>query len=455
MKALSGTYAIAEAYCEVDNRMGVAVIENVTTPAVRLLSWTDLKEELDDHEGRIIRDVEREIAQFPWLDRNCGLPAKPDMTIDDKTLFADVMAYLRCHVELPDENHYAVCASWVIATYLREQFDIAPRIIFHAPTRSGKTRALETLRAISYRGMIFVDPTGPSLFRVIQQYWPTIFIDEGQYLIGKNEQAISQTFKGGFGAGIKIPRVRDDGSIDCFEPFCFLAFASKRLPPEDWQNRAILISMQERTKDGLRHRIDYQAAKQLRGRLLALRLRVLAEIIDLVPYQEMAMTASTVPIAGRNGRLGYLNDRSGDIARCLLVPGFLFGGSSEVLTAVVDSQSLAAEELRETLEAKVFLALEEAMGTSGIIDERTCASMRLSEVFTRDIQMRLNEDLRNHGDARPRDISTKTVTSMLRSLGFETQRGKKNMSFLVGGEKFIRAWNVAHSRYVACGSGGA
>lgn len=452
MKALRAHYDYAEAYSEDDGEVRIAVICKMDAPRVRHLTLHDLREEHGEDERDIASEALAEIQRYPWVDANCGLPSRPDVGSDDPDLLSDVEEFIRSHVELPEPEYYTVCASWVIATYTLREYTNAPRLILHGPTHSGKTRTIDTLKLLCYRGLVFIDPTGPALFRTIEKYRPTILIDEGQQQFDKHvKNPLHSTFVAGFDSGRRIPRVvggmDGDYDVDYFEPYCFMVLSMTRLPPADWQNRSIVINMQERTDPGLNRRIDFDNAKKLRGRLLALRLKILSGQTDLARFKEMAALASQASWTDSSGDEAYLGDRAADIARCLLAPGFMFGGHKEIFAAISKSQATAVSELRETLDAKVFFALQETVRKrqGAALGQTICPDT--SRISTRDVKDQLNTDLKHQGDAGFREVPTRTVTSILRTLGFEFRPGAHNQSFFVMGDKTRKAWTIYLKKY--------
>jgi len=447
MTSLDRWFEFAEPYVDDNGEIGLAA---VTRPPKRELHVRTLDEwmlELGEDGQQLSEAVLAEIRTAPWVDQRCQLPYKPNVDDDDPSLCKDVELCIREHVELTNPEYYAVLANWVLASYVQERLVHAPRIVFYAPTRSGKTRALSTLRALSYRGFEFLDPTGPAIFRTIERYHPTVFIDEGQKMLLESESTISCVFKGGFERGSCIPRTKEDWTVDLFRPFGLLALSTKKLPPEDWQNRAILINMQEKLSHSIRRTIDYEAARKLRTRLIAFRLRALGGRVDLEAAIKKASELAARQIFLPDGKTVNLDDRGMDIATSLLVPGSVFGSSTEILTVIATSQNLAREELLWTTEAKVFFALQSVFRRNGTMNEIDEFVSDVKKTSTKDVQVQLNIDLKNQGDAGKSDIPTIDVTRALKTLGFAFAFGAQNKSYFVSGEDFDRAWKASIRKY--------
>jgi hypothetical protein len=71
----------------------------------------------------------------------------------------------------------------------------------------------------------------------------------------------------------------------------------------------------------------------------------------------------------------------------------------------------------------------------------------VTKTSTKDVQVQLNIDLRNQGDAGKSDIPTANVTRSLKTLGFDFALGAQNKSYFVAGEAFDRAWKASIRKY--------
>ena len=201
----------------------------------------------------------------------------------------DLITFIRQHVWIPDERYYTVLASWTLDTWIHDYMETSPRLIFYATTRSGKTRALNTLRELSYHGLDMSSPTQATMFRLIEAFHPSLFIDEYQDLNQEVMPLIGSIFKIGFQDGGEVPRCDDDQdrTVRFFSVYSPIAIGLKnRQLMEDMLNRSITISMLEKPSSAeIERRIRKDSALALRGRLLGLRFKVQAGMIDLEPLK--------------------------------------------------------------------------------------------------------------------------------------------------------------------------
>jgi hypothetical protein len=365
------------------------------------------------------------------------LPGTPEMR-DDQTLFKDIERFIKEHVWVSDPRLYKVLASWVICTWIYDRLDIAPRLIFFGTTRSGKTRAIETLCSICYRGHTVLLPTPPSLYRTIERWSCSMFIDEYQALSEAFLPDIDAIFKGGFQPNATITRCGKDNDLEIFKPYCFMALGTKGiLPKEDVINRSITINMIEKPRSAkIGRRIDLEASKELRGRLLGFRLKVLFNQIDVPSLKSEAESEALKPIVDGTSQI-ELDNRSIDLASSLLVPIIRFKEKAgESIKLIADCQQMNIDELINTMEGRVFYALQMCYKGCPKIKTETLTGFErrdLSKLFTFDVQEQLNKDLM---DQEGRDtytkrdrIETSIVTSYLKTLGFrDFKRGAGNKS---------------------------
>ncbi len=211
----------------------------------------------------------------------------------DPSLLDDLIEFIRQHVWIPDERYYAVLAAWTMTTWVHDFMETSPRLIFYATTRSGKTRALNTLRELSYHGLDMSSPTQATMFRLIEAFHPSLFIDEYQDLNQEVTPLIGSIFKSGFQDGGEVPRCDNDqdrSAISFYSVYSPIAIGLKnRMPKEDELNRSVMIQMLTKPSEAkIARRIDKDAARALRGRLLALRYKVQIGTIDLKPLSKEA-----------------------------------------------------------------------------------------------------------------------------------------------------------------------
>ncbi len=398
-------------------------------------------------------------SKFRKLPRSMQDAATQPCLEADPSLLDDLIMLIRQHVWIPDERYYAVLASWVIATWIHDFVDTSPRLIFYATTRSGKTRALNTLRELSYHGLDMSSPTQATMFRLIEAFHPSLFIDEYQDLNQEVTPLIGSIFKSGFQDGGEVPRCDNDqdrSAISFYSVYSPIAIGLKnRLPKEDELNRSVMVQMLTKPSEAkINRRIDKTAARLLRGRLLGLRFKVQIGMIDLEPLKVESAKLAEREIPGKDRPI-TLDDRSIEIAAALLLPSLIIGGESKdskvkaIFEVVASSQAFSDDGLKDTGEGRAFFAIQEVYRFQDGLEQTGMDGKKLrnvSKMSTKAVAEQFNLDLINQGDDNREPVKTIVITGMIKSLGFNLKRGLHSQTFF-DPESFQSAYAVNLRKY--------
>ena len=80
-------------------------------------------------------------------------------------------------------------ALWILHAWALDAFHISPLLFITSATkRCGKSLLLEIVGALSPRPLVASNITGPTLFRVVDQYHPTVLVDEADTFIRENDE---------------------------------------------------------------------------------------------------------------------------------------------------------------------------------------------------------------------------------------------------------------------------
>ena len=211
----------------------------------------------------------------PYPDNLYPLARAVNKLDEDPMLWSETIDFLKAFFDHPDERVYQVMAAAVAWSYFCQDVKAStPYLCFIGPWRSGKTRALEALAAISYKSYMLVDPSEPSIFRIIEELKPTLIIDEA-HVLDSNMRAILAS---GYRFGARVPRVIDPErkgleGIKFFDTFSLKIFASREELPDDLLSRTIVIRC-EKALRATQKKIDQDKAVNLRTRWLAQKLRL-------------------------------------------------------------------------------------------------------------------------------------------------------------------------------------
>jgi hypothetical protein len=213
------------------------------------------------------------LEDCPWK-----LASQPEDYGDTEKLWLEISNFLVDHVFLPDERLYDVLTAWVLASWIPEKWDVIPYLLVKGPISSGKTRLLETLAAISYRGIFSANMTSAALFRVSELYRPTIFLDETEIYNKEEYSDVIHLLNAGYRRGQKAWRVEHDKNGDHvvkgYDVFGFKAFSGTEELANALQSRSIIIDMVKNVKP-VSFSVNEKRAKNLRNKLLKYRFTIL------------------------------------------------------------------------------------------------------------------------------------------------------------------------------------
>ncbi|CAG9165095.1 hypothetical protein LMG23992_00242 [Cupriavidus laharis] len=108
--------------------------------------------------------------------------------VDGAALLTDIADTLRryivCDAEAADAG-----ALWIVMTYMMDMVQVAPLLLITAPEkRCGKTQLLSLVSRLSARPLPTSSITVAALFRTVEQYGPTLLIDEVDAFMRDNEE---------------------------------------------------------------------------------------------------------------------------------------------------------------------------------------------------------------------------------------------------------------------------
>lgn len=445
----------SDPFIDADGTVGFAIYRPDGTVEVNSLEeWKSKEPTL----GKLLD----ELASSKEFGRLWKLPSYP---IDwnepeyDGKLLLNIVREIDEFVDLPgDGNEYLnTLAVYIVFSYLHFKADVWPRLLLYGRTKTGKSRVLDLLYLLCYRAFKTSYPTPAVIYRMIERYGVTFLIDEIQKMKRDKERwdAIMNLYLCGYD-GTPIVRTNNDNSgIDMFFTATPIAASSKDdALTEDAENRSIIYNMQPRTRKlrGRPSESRYPQFAALRGELLALRLQVASGQVDygeFVRQAEEMLEGDEVEI---DGQTYALDDRARDIGRALLPVALMFGVEDDLLKVINDSEVKSKDELRSTLEARVFYAVQALFIDYYEVDENDRHRPKkkregsppfwVKEVFDK-VQVMMAEE----GDEPKYPLRQARVTRALsRGLGFNIGRGTGNKPYIKA-EGFIESYNKHYADY--------
>ncbi len=142
-----------------------------------LTLWREIFEtSLDEKEEGDMQPYEREIEPY-------------EGEVNGAELLAEIQERLTRHIVFknPEIQSFS-CALWVLATWCIDSFNFSPYLMITAPEkRCGKSQLLGLLAKLSKKPLETGNLTAPVLFRLVQKHHPTMFIDEADSFLAKDE----------------------------------------------------------------------------------------------------------------------------------------------------------------------------------------------------------------------------------------------------------------------------
>jgi putative DNA primase/helicase len=188
----------------------------------------------DDGQGRAVKIAD----VLPWHE-----PVEGDMIAT--TLAAAVKNY----AVLSDAAADAI-ALWTLHTWLVNAFTISPRLAIVSPTKGcGKTTVLRVLNKIVRRPKRAGSISPPALFRAVEQFQPTILLDETEKYIEHGSDLHALLNEGHCKGGTVLRVLGEKLELREFAIYGPVAFARNGRLPDDLEQRSIIIEMKRRRSD--------------------------------------------------------------------------------------------------------------------------------------------------------------------------------------------------------------
>jgi len=354
-------------------------------------------------------DSENNIRYAP-LQRVPWPVTKPQLTftlLEEADLWNEVRTFIYEHVDMVEEELYDVLTAWVFASYLPEVWMVVPYIFAYGPVATGKTRLLEALQILSYRGIIGSNVSCASLFRGAELWHPTIFLDETEIYSKVEHAEVVGLLNAGYRRGQFAWRVKntEQGTeLELFDVFGFKALSGTEGLAKTLESRSIMVRMMKNTRP-IRFLVDQQKAEELRGKLLMWRFLKLHKIFG--EECEGCEPFSEVPPA-----LNFADGRLTELFQPLLaVANHGYENIVNYAKKVYETRQLEEEV---SVEALILNAL---VDSEALVEEKV--------ILTTDIAETLNKDI-----PKKEQFKTTTVGRIMRRLGFLPKHTRKGNGWI-------------------------
>jgi len=376
-----------------------------------------VKEVKNPNQNLIVHPVEK----VPW-----ELPTEPQPYENVETLWNEVKQCIHDHVDLPEPEAYDVLTAWVFASWQLEKWTIAPYLFMFGTFATGKTRALEVLSKLCSRGWLALYMTPASLYRPIESWKPTLFLDESEIYGDKHE--ILGLLNGSYRRGQYVARQREtDGDYETvfFDCFSFKAIAGTKELAKTLQSRCIIFRTSHATRK-IKFFIDEQRCTTLRNKLLMWRFDTMLE-----------GTEGTEAFSERADQLveqiGYQREVE------LFYPLISVAPNKEIEQKLIKYAKTSATQKFEELSLT-----SEATCLSAILQAKERGFMHDGRLLIQDITNIVNENISIEERWRERYTS-----SLCTRLGFQRSRGSKGKAVILWSNPLVERLKK-DLRYALC-----
>ena len=356
------------------------------------------------------------LPRIPWP------MARPHLSfslIETGELWQQVKTYIFDHVDVVDSDLYHVLTAWVFATYLPEIWMVVPYLFFFGPIASGKTRALEAIQQLSYRGIIGSNVSAASLFRGLEAWHPTVFLDETEIYSKTEHLEIIGLLNSGYRRGQYAWRCKntDQGAeLELFDVFGFKALSGTEGLAKALESRSIMVRMMKNTRP-VRFLIDQEKGLELRSKLLMWRLLMLKKLFG-------EGSEGCEPFLEPPSDLDFANGRLMELFQPLLAVAN--DGRENIVKYAKKVQEIRSSEEATGLEA---LILEALVKSENKVDAKI--------ILTKDVTGTLNIGL----DDKDK-FKQWTVGRIMRKLGFLPRHTRQGNGWFWDADriKLLKAW---------------
>ena len=366
------------------------------------------------------------LARLPWpsvtlpkdVDDPATLPQTKDEFIDalkegpaqnllptyetEESLFNEIRDFLFEYLDLPDELLYDVYSCFIMMTWRVEDFRVVPYLFFLGPLASGKTRALECLHYLGYRGLMASSMTAAAIFRSIESWHCLLLLDEAEVYNRECMVEVLALLNSGYRKGqyaIRIERLVKDGPpelgmFDVFGPKCI---AGTEELAATLQSRCVVTAMSK----NVRHVpvfIDEDKALEIRSKLLMYRFKNLG-------------TKPQYDVLSLNGQ--FSNARVIELFVSLLEVAPSEAVRERLIQCMRNMTQSRLDEEQASVEARVFDAI---LKSADYVDGGKISTQAITDIF-------------NSGLPEKEQVKSRFVGRQVAALGFEKCRvGKAGQS---------------------------
>lgn len=154
--------------------------------------------------------------------------------------------------DFEDPNTYDYLTAWTIGTYFFPLFNYYPYLHFTGTKEVGKSKTIKLMSLMCWNGKMSVSLSDASMYRIISEELPTLFLDESENLSEKSHSDRRALLLGGFEKGTKATRVEQvNGAFKVrdYDNYCPRVFGSINKMDDVLASRSVQIVMSRSFND--------------------------------------------------------------------------------------------------------------------------------------------------------------------------------------------------------------
>ncbi len=357
-----------------------------------------------------------------------GLYIADDLTEYDteKELVTEIEKYLLKYLDL-QPLFLKLTALYILFTYIFDKFLELSYINATGDAGSGKSRFGLAMALASRRGLALITPSAASVFRIVDKFQPTLFLDEFNSADSDDAAAIIQILNAGFQRTGKIPRQlgTSDGNFktELFDPFCPKIIGSlKQSASNAFNSRCVEIEMERTTRNDIPLRLSHKLlsdAQIIRNKLTLWRLRNIQTDFEV----RLDQAEEELRKAGIMPRLIQIN-----------IPLFALieieETKGEFINLLKGRDEVLAEEKALSLDGeiidKIHTLLFETDEKETVLNEKNFSALPADDEICEELRIERLLGMMNAN--RPKEISAQSFGKMIIGLGLKTKKIVKRSS---------------------------
>jgi|GEM_PF-6150192 hypothetical protein len=165
-----------------------------------------------------------------------------------RNIVNDIESHIRKYIYLQEEAEYLIISLIPLLSYIISIFERIPYFWLRADKGSGKTTLMSVLKPLVYHPVFVSNITPSSLFRIVDDNAPTLFMDEVEALASKStaNNSFIQILNSGYHKGGKVTRTHGN-LVQTFKTYGLKILAGINQIAETVEDRCIQINLQKPT----------------------------------------------------------------------------------------------------------------------------------------------------------------------------------------------------------------